>query len=278
MVKLGSYHTLELEPHRAFTLAKEVWDRLDIERSVPAREGLPSLNSLGSPLLVSFRYLLLFPLFPFSRQRSSSQGGMPRSLCCCPLNRPPKPRRRIKTACDLAARADVAALMLQEGFAQLVLVGGNVTLVRAKIEANLPRKRGAEAGGYDKALEKFFARCLEVTTTTPPPAILWSAATPPSSLSLSLSLSLSITCVSSGIPSLERYIHNASYRHRLGLCVYDLIHFSPFWNMAGPPPPRGLFRRQMLRAGGPWLHQGPVQAVHGPVRQRGNGKRGAWSR
>ena len=31
-VKLGAYHTLELEPHRAFTLEKPCWDALDIER------------------------------------------------------------------------------------------------------------------------------------------------------------------------------------------------------------------------------------------------------
>jgi protein pelota len=34
-------------------------------------------------------------------------------------------------------------------------------LVRARIEANLPRKRGAAAAGYDKALEKFFARAYD---------------------------------------------------------------------------------------------------------------------
>ena len=31
-VKLGAYHTLELEPQRAFTLEKAVWDAIDIER------------------------------------------------------------------------------------------------------------------------------------------------------------------------------------------------------------------------------------------------------
>ena len=31
-VKLGAFHTLELELHRAFTLYKEAWDSLDIER------------------------------------------------------------------------------------------------------------------------------------------------------------------------------------------------------------------------------------------------------
>jgi protein pelota len=40
---------------------------------------------------------------------------------------------------------------LQEGLANVCLVGGATTLVRARIEANLPRKRGAAAVGYDKA-------------------------------------------------------------------------------------------------------------------------------
>jgi hypothetical protein len=31
-IKLGAYHTLELEPQRAFSLAKACWDSLDIER------------------------------------------------------------------------------------------------------------------------------------------------------------------------------------------------------------------------------------------------------
>lgn len=31
-IKLGAYHTLELEPQRAFTLHKQLWDALDIER------------------------------------------------------------------------------------------------------------------------------------------------------------------------------------------------------------------------------------------------------
>ena len=31
-VKLGAYHTLELEPQRAFTLEKAAWDSIDIER------------------------------------------------------------------------------------------------------------------------------------------------------------------------------------------------------------------------------------------------------
>lgn len=44
----------------------------------------------------------------------------------------------------------------QEGLANVCLVGASTTLVKAKIEASLPRKRGAAAAGYDKALTSFY--------------------------------------------------------------------------------------------------------------------------
>ena len=43
----------------------------------------------------------------------------------------------------------------QEGLANICLVGSSTTVVRAKIEVNLPRKRGAAAAGFDKAWTKF---------------------------------------------------------------------------------------------------------------------------
>jgi protein pelota len=102
-VKLGAYHTLELEPTRSFTLTKDSWEPQDVER--------------------------------------------------------------VASACDPAAAADVAAVLIsdgQGGMANVCLVGGSATLVKARIEANLPRKRGAAAAaGYDKALDKFFARVYE---------------------------------------------------------------------------------------------------------------------
>ena len=48
----------------------------------------------------------------------------------------------------------------QEGLANVCLVGRAVTLVRAKVEANLPRKRGAAAAGYDKAINRFYEKVL----------------------------------------------------------------------------------------------------------------------
>ncbi|KAK9906404.1 hypothetical protein WJX75_001282 [Coccomyxa subellipsoidea] len=101
-VKLGAYHTLELEPQRAFTLEKASWDSLDIER--------------------------------------------------------------IKQACDPAASADLAAVLITEGLANVCLVGSSTTVLKAKVEANLPRKRGAAAAGYDKALESFFNKVLTAVT------------------------------------------------------------------------------------------------------------------
>lgn len=53
--------------------------------------------------------------------------------------------------------------LFQEGLANICLVGSSCTLQRAKIETNMPRKRGAAAAGYDKSLESFFrkvGKCL----------------------------------------------------------------------------------------------------------------------
>jgi protein pelota len=97
-IKLGAYHTIELEPHRAFTLEKDSWDMLDIDR--------------------------------------------------------------IKQCTDPTASADLAVLLITEGLAHLCLVGSACTVTKAKIESTIPRKRGAAAAGYDKAIENFYNRCF----------------------------------------------------------------------------------------------------------------------
>lgn len=65
--------------------------------------------------------------------------------------------RRLEESADPGASADVAAVLLVDGFANVVLVGATRTIVRARIESSIPRKRGAAALGYEKAIEKFFA-------------------------------------------------------------------------------------------------------------------------
>ncbi|KQJ90546.1 protein PELOTA 1 [Brachypodium distachyon] len=70
----------------------------------------------------------------------------------------------VRQSCDdTEANADLAVLFMQEGLAQLFLVGRCVTANRARVEAPIPRKHGsaAVAGAYAAALRDFFGRVLE---------------------------------------------------------------------------------------------------------------------
>lgn len=67
---------------------------------------------------------------------------------------------RVRTATDLAATADLAVVLIQEGLATLVLVGAATSRVVAKVESALPRKKGAAAQGYEKAVAAFNAKVI----------------------------------------------------------------------------------------------------------------------
>jgi len=98
-VKLGAYHTLELEPHRAFTISKDEWDGLDIDR----------INQSTNP----------------------------------------------------AASAELAVVMITEGYAIVCLVGRNCTVVKSKVESSIPRKKGAASAGYEKSINRFNEKVLD---------------------------------------------------------------------------------------------------------------------
>ncbi|KAJ3288785.1 hypothetical protein HK104_007959 [Borealophlyctis nickersoniae] len=98
-VKMGAYHTIDLELNRNFTLAKEEWDVISLER--------------------------------------------------------------IDSACDVTKHADVAAVVVQEGLANVCLVTQNMTIVRQRIETNIPRKRKGSTSMRDKGMEKFFEQILQ---------------------------------------------------------------------------------------------------------------------
>ncbi|XP_029462626.1 protein pelota homolog [Rhinatrema bivittatum] len=98
-VKMGAYHTIELEPNRKFTLAKKQWDSVVLER--------------------------------------------------------------IDQACDPAWNADVAAVVMQEGLANICLVTPSMTLLRAKVETTIPRKRRGNCSQHDKALERFYEQVMQ---------------------------------------------------------------------------------------------------------------------
>lgn len=93
-VKMGAYHTLDLEMNRKFTLQKSEWDSVALER--------------------------------------------------------------IEMACDPMQHADLGAVVMQEGLANVCLVTSSMTLVRAKIETNIPRKRKGQCSQHDKAVTRFY--------------------------------------------------------------------------------------------------------------------------
>jgi len=93
-VKMGAYHTIDVEANRKFTLSKVEWDTVSLER--------------------------------------------------------------VDEATDPSKNADVAAVVMQEGLANLVLISGSLTLTRAKIDISVPRKRRAAVQQHEKALNRFF--------------------------------------------------------------------------------------------------------------------------
>ncbi|XP_067009292.2 protein pelota [Anabrus simplex] len=97
-VKLGAYHTLDLELNRTFMIIKSEWDSISLDR--------------------------------------------------------------IETACDPTQSAEVAAIVMQEGLANICLITANMTLVRAKITENIPRKRYS-VQQHEKGLEHFFETVMQ---------------------------------------------------------------------------------------------------------------------
>lgn len=89
-VKMGQYHTLDLELHRPFSITKVDWDIVFLDR--------------------------------------------------------------IKECCEISNRADIAAVVLQEGLAQVCLVTDSMTVVKQRIESNVPKKRRGTTTDHDKGV------------------------------------------------------------------------------------------------------------------------------
>eukprot|EP00262_Sarcandra_glabra_P004307 TRINITY_DN1525_c0_g3_i1.p1 TRINITY_DN1525_c0_g3~~TRINITY_DN1525_c0_g3_i1.p1 ORF type:complete len:379 (-),score=71.43 TRINITY_DN1525_c0_g3_i1:218-1354(-) len=98
-VKIGQFHTLEIEQQRPFVLRKDKWDSLALDV--------------------------------------------------------------LQQACDPAASADLAVVLMQEGLSNIFLVGKSVTTTRSRIEASIPRKHGPAIAGYETALNKFYESVLQ---------------------------------------------------------------------------------------------------------------------
>jgi len=98
-VKMGAYHTIDLELNRKFTLLKEYWDIIALER--------------------------------------------------------------VDMACDPTQHADLGAILLHEGLGHIMLVTASMTIVRAKIDMNIPRKRKGFCSQHDKGLLRFYDAIIQ---------------------------------------------------------------------------------------------------------------------
>jgi len=94
-VKMGAYHTIDVEPQRKFTLTKpDGWDSVALDR--------------------------------------------------------------VDEACDPGRSADLAAIVMQEGLANICLVTSSMTVLKQKIDVTVPRKRRGDTKQHEKALIKFY--------------------------------------------------------------------------------------------------------------------------
>lgn len=60
---------------------------------------------------------------------------------------------RVDIACDPTKSADVAAVIMQEGLAHVCLITSCMTIIRAKLDVNIPRKRKGFVQQHEKVLK-----------------------------------------------------------------------------------------------------------------------------
>lgn len=70
-------------------------------------------------------------------------------------------QERLDMACDVTQKADVAAVVMQQGLAHVCLVTAFMTLCRAKIDVNIPRKRKGHCSQHEKGLQKFYDAVIQ---------------------------------------------------------------------------------------------------------------------
>lgn len=68
---------------------------------------------------------------------------------------------RVDMACDVTQSADLGAVIMQEGLAHVCLITSSMTLVRSKIDMNIPRKRKGNPKGHETGLAKFYDAVLQ---------------------------------------------------------------------------------------------------------------------
>eukprot|EP00658_Telonema_sp_P-2_P004051 TRINITY_DN11516_c0_g1_i3.p1 TRINITY_DN11516_c0_g1~~TRINITY_DN11516_c0_g1_i3.p1 ORF type:complete len:255 (+),score=76.52 TRINITY_DN11516_c0_g1_i3:108-872(+) len=67
----------------------------------------------------------------------------------------------VERASNPQANADMAAVVMAEGLANICLVTESMTVVRHKVQSTIPKKHTSAAFGRDKAVDKFFEQVLQ---------------------------------------------------------------------------------------------------------------------
>ena len=72
--------------------------------------------------------------------------------------------QELDESCDVSNRAELAAVVMQDGLANICLVTASMTVVKARIEKTIPNKRQGGSGNgseHDKAKTKFYKDIFE---------------------------------------------------------------------------------------------------------------------
>jgi len=62
----------------------------------------------------------------------------------------------VNKSCNIENKAEIGAVVLQEGVAHICLITENMTVLRQKIERSIPRKKRGDSSAHDKSLDKFY--------------------------------------------------------------------------------------------------------------------------
>ncbi|KAF2247639.1 hypothetical protein BU26DRAFT_430216 [Trematosphaeria pertusa] len=66
----------------------------------------------------------------------------------------------LREACETERRAELWAVVMGEGIANICLITEHQTILRQRVEVPVPRKRKGGIDGHDKGMEKFFSTTL----------------------------------------------------------------------------------------------------------------------
>lgn len=72
---------------------------------------------------------------------------------------------RLNEACTQEARADTAAVLMEFGVAQVLLVTPSFMHVKAKVEVSIAKKHKTDGTARDKSIHRFFKQVLDAVTT-----------------------------------------------------------------------------------------------------------------